>query len=158
MMSALTWVVFIICAAAVALHYNATKDSQFLLYAIPGLIMLLVIPMALAWMSRKSFIKSNEQFAPKARVCKIGGIDQKMIGEVVRISGNVQKISFRWLNRPHFHIKDDTADIHVIMFTAPSNKIFVGDTVEAIGVVMKHLLTRNRIVISAVSITRIGRN
>ncbi|MEA2015086.1 MAG: nucleotide-binding protein, partial [Thermodesulfobacteriota bacterium] len=80
----------------------------------------------------------------------------RMIGDVVRISGEVQKISFKWLNRPHFHIKDETAaGIRVIMFTAPSNKIFVGDRVEAIGIVMKHLLTRSRLIISAVSVKRI---
>ena len=154
-MSVLTWVAFIICAAAVVLHYTSTGDSRFLLYAIPGLIMLLIIPMTLAWMSRRSFVQANEQFGSKARACKIGKIDQRMIGDVVRISGEVQEISFRWLNRPHFHIKDETAGIRVIMFTAPSNKIFVGDVVEAVGIVMKHLLTRNRLIISAVSVKRI---
>ncbi|MBW2557745.1 MAG: hypothetical protein JRD69_02720 [Deltaproteobacteria bacterium] len=154
-MSALTWVAFTICAVAVASHYVSTGDSRFLLYAIPGLIMLLVIPMSLAWMSRRSFTQASEQFGTEARSCKIGKIDPKMIGDVVRISGEVQKISFRWLNRPHFHIKDETAGMRVIMFTAPSNKIFVGDAVEAIGIVMKHLLTRNRLIISAVSVKRI---
>jgi len=154
-MSALAWVAFTICAVAVALHYTSTGDSRFLLYAIPGLIMLLVIPVTLAWMSRRSFTQASEQFGTKARSCRIGKIDPKMIGDVVRISGEVQKISFRWLNRPHFQIKDETAGIRVIMFTAPSNKIFVGDTVEAVGIVMKHLLTRNRLIISAVSVKRI---
>ena len=154
-MSALAWVTFAICAVAVALHYNSTGDSRFLLYAVPGLIMLLIIPMSLAWMSRRSFVQANEQFGSKARACKIGKIDQRMIGDVVRISGEVQKISFRWLNRPHFHIKDETAGIRVIMFTAPSNKVLVGDAVEAIGIVMKHLLTRNSLIISAISVKRI---
>jgi len=154
-MSALAWVAFTVCAVAVALHYNSTGNSQFLLYAVPGLIMLLVIPMALAWMSRRSFTQASEQFSTKARACKIGKIDQRMVGDVVRISGEVQKISFRWLNRPHFHIKDETAGMRVIMFTAPSNKIFAGDRVEAIGIVMKHLLTRSRLIISAVSVKRI---
>ena len=154
-MSALAWVVFAICAVAVGFHYSSTGDSRFLLYAIPGLILLLVIPMSLAWMRRKSFIKANEQFGPMARDCKIKKINPGMVGDVIRISGEIQKISFRWLNRPHFHIKDETAGIRVIMFTAPSNKVVVGDRVEAIGVVMKHLFTRNRLIISAVSVTRI---
>ncbi|MBN1381275.1 MAG: OB-fold nucleic acid binding domain-containing protein [Deltaproteobacteria bacterium] len=154
-MSVLAWVVFIICAAAVALHYSSTGDSRFLLYAVPGLILMLVIPMALAWMSRRSFMQAHEQSASKARACKIGKIGPAMIGEVVRISGEVQKISFRWLNRPHFHIKDATAQIRVIMFTAPANKVAVGDEVEAIGVVMKYPLAKTRLVISAVSVKRI---
>ena len=153
-MSALAWVAFIICAAAVALHYNSTGDSRFLLYAIPGLILLLVIPMALAWMSRRSFVRADEQLGTQARACTIGKIDPAMIGDVVRISGEVQKISFMWLNRPHFHIKDETAQIRVIMFTAPANKVVVGDRVEAVGIVMKCPLTKARLVISAVSVKR----
>ncbi len=154
-MSALAWAAFAICAVAVGLHYNSTGDSTFLLYAVPGLIMLLIIPMTLAWMSRRSFVQASEQFGPNAPTCKIGKISRETIGDVVRISGEVKKIQFRWLNRPHFHIKDETAEIRTIMFTAPSNTISVGDSVEAVGVVMKHLLTRNRLVISAVSVKRI---
>ncbi|MBW2674314.1 MAG: OB-fold nucleic acid binding domain-containing protein [Deltaproteobacteria bacterium] len=154
-MSALAWVAFIICAAAVALHYTSTGDSRFLLYAIPGLILLLVIPMALAWMSRRSFTQADDQFNTQARGCTIGKIGPAMVGDVVRISGEVQKISFRWLNRPHFHIKDETAQIRVIMFTAPANKVVVGDRVETVGIVMKYPLTKTRFVISAVSVKKI---
>ena len=155
-MSALAWVAFIICAVAVAFHYTSTGDSRFLLYAIPGLILMLVIPMVLAWMSRRSFTQAHDQFEPQARARMIGKITPAQIGEVVRISGEVQKISFKWLNRPHFHIKDATAQIRVIMFTAPANKVAVGDRVEAVGVVMKYPLTKTRLVISAVSVKRIG--
>ena len=151
-MSVFAWIVFIICAVAVALNYAATGNASFLWYAIPGLILLLVIPMTLAWMSRRSFKQAGEQSENQARSCKIGKIVPTMIGNVVRISGEVQKISFKWLNRPHFHIKDTTGIIRVIMFTAPANKVVVGDTVEAIGIVMKYPLSKERIAISAVSI------
>lgn len=156
-MSALSWVAFIICAAAVALHYHSTGDSRFLLYAVPALALLLVIPMTLAWMSRRSFAQAEQRFEPKARNCDIGKISPAMIGEVVRISGEVRKISFKWLNRPHFHIRDATAQIRVIMFTAPANDVSAGDRVESVGVVMKYPLTKTRLVISAVSVKRIER-
>ena len=42
--------------------------------------------------------------------------------------------------------------VPILMLTA---KAAVGDRVEAIGIVMKHLLTRNRLIISAVSVKRI---
>ena len=99
-------------------------------------------------------MRADERLGTQARVCTIGKIDPAMIGDVVRISGEVQKISFRWLNRPHFHIKDKTALIRVIMFTAPANKVVVGDRVEAVGIVMKYPLTKARLVISAVSVKR----
>jgi hypothetical protein len=155
-LSVLAWIAFTICAAAVALHYISTGDTRFLLFAIPGLILLLVIPMTLAWMSRRSFSQADEQFSSKAKRCKIEKIDLGMVGNIVKVTGEVEKVSFKWLNRPHFHIRENTADIRVIMFTAPSQNIRVGDTVEALGIVMKHLLTRNKPIISAVSIKTIG--
>ncbi|HNV56035.1 MAG TPA: OB-fold nucleic acid binding domain-containing protein [Smithellaceae bacterium] len=153
-MSVLTWIVFVICSAAVALHYASTGNAQFLWFAIPGLILLLVIPMTLAWMSRRSFAQAHQQSETKARACKIGKLTPLMIGEVVRISGEVQKISFQWLNRPHFHIQDATGQIRVIMFTAPANKVVVGDKVEAVGVVMKNPLKKTQLAISAISVKR----
>jgi hypothetical protein len=155
-LSALAWIAFIICGAAVALHYTSTGDTRFLLFAIPGLILLLVIPMTLAWMSRRSFARADEQFSPKARRCKIEKIDLRMVGNIIKVTGEVEKISFKWLNRPHFHIRENTAGIRVIMFTAPSQNIRVGDTVEVVGIVMKHLLTRNKPIISAVSVKTTG--
>ncbi len=155
-MSVLAWIAFVICAAAVALHYTSTGDARFLLFAIPGLILLLIIPMTLAWMSRRSFSQADERFSPKARRCTIEKINLGMVGDVVKVTGEVEKISFKWLNRPHFHINDGTAGIRVIMFTAPTQNIRVGDTVETVGIVMKHLLTRNRPIISAVSIKTTG--
>jgi RecJ-like exonuclease len=153
-MSILTWIVFIICSVAVALHYASTGNAQLLWFAIPGLIMLLVIPMTLAWMSRRSFAQAQERSETRALACKISKLTPAMIGEVVRISGEVQKISFQWLNRPHFHIQDATGQIRVIMFTAPANKVTAGDRVEAIGIVMKNPLKKSQIVISAISVQR----
>lgn len=100
-------------------------------------------------------MQADERFRSKARRYTIEKIDLGMIGDVIRVTGEVEKISFKWLNRPHFHIKENTACIRVIMFTAPANDIHTGDKVEAIGIVMKHLLTRNKPVISAVSIKKI---
>jgi hypothetical protein len=41
------------------------------------------------------------------------------------------------------------------MFTTPSNPVVVGDKVEAVGIVMKYPLSKERIAVSAVSVKRI---
>lgn len=153
-MSVLAWITFIICAAAVALHYYSTGNERFLLYAIPGLAMLIVIPFTLAWMSRRSFEQASVNYDSKARHYRIDKIGLEMTGTVLRISGKVGKISFKWLNRPHFHINDGTAGIRVIMFTAPANEISVGDSVEVLGIVMKNIFSRKAPIISAVSVKK----
>lgn len=153
-MSVPAWVTFALCAIAVALHYMTVRDETFLMYAIPGLIMLLVIPLTLSWMSRKTFMEASEFHEGKARLYPVKRIGLDMVGQAVKISGTVKKISFRWLNRPHFQIEDDTGYIRVIMFTSPSEDIRENDTVDVLGMVMKNLFTRKTAVISAISIKK----
>ena len=153
-MSIFAWIAFSICAAAVALHYLMVGDARFLLYAVPSVAMLLIIPLVLAWMSRKSFAKASKEYTKKARLLKIVKINNGMIGHALKITGEVRKISFRWLNRPHFHVEDETGSIRVIMFTAPADEVKVGDRVEVLGVVMRNLFKKTTTVISAVSITK----
>lgn len=153
-MSVPAWITFALCAIAVALHYMTVRDETFLMYAIPGLIMLLVIPLTLSWMSRKTFMEAGKYHESKTRSYPVKRIGLDMVGQAVRISGSVKKISFRWLNRPHFQIEDNTGYIRVIMFTSPSEDIKVNDTVDVLGMVMKNIFTRKTAVISAVSIKK----
>ena len=129
-------------------------NTRILLFAIPALIALLVIPMALAWMSRRTLTEAAELNSSQARLYKIAQITLAMTGQVVSISGVVKKISFKWLNRPHFHIDDGTGNIRVIMFTAPSENIQQGDNVDILGVVIKNIFDRRNAAISAVQIKK----
>jgi len=125
-----------------------------LLFAIPALLALLLIPMILAWMSRKTLNEAAEQNTPQAKFYKIAKVTQAMTGQAVSISGKVKKISFKWLNRPHFHIEDLTGQIRVIMFTSPAENIQQGDEVEVLGVVIKNFFKRSDPAISAVSVKK----
>ena len=153
-MSVIAWIAFIVCAALVFMHYMEVRDTRFLIFAIPGLIAVLIIPMTLAWMSRRTFTQAAEEHNQKAKRYKIAKISLAITGEAVSITGEVLKVSFKWLNRPHFEIKDDTGTIRVIMFTAPSEDIKLGDTVDILGVVIKNIFDRPHAAISAVSIKR----
>ena len=157
-MSILAWIAFIVSTAAVFIHYMVVRDTRFLIFAIPGLIALLVIPMALAWMSRRTFTQAAEEHNQKAKPYKIANISLATTGQAVSITGEIQKVSFKWLNRPHFQVKDGTGTIRVIMFTAPSENIEPGDTVGVLGVVIKNIFDRRNAAISAVSIRIKKRN
>lgn len=154
-MSVLAWITFVICAIGVILHYWSVRDTTFLLFAIPGLIMLLIIPLTLNWMSRKTYKEASDEYSRRARRYKVKQIDLGFVGQAVRISGTVKRVSFKWLNRPHFQIEDETARIRVIMFTSPSEVIKIEDNVEVLGMVMKNIFSRKSPVISAVSIKKI---
>lgn len=155
-MSIFAWITFVLCAGAVFLRYAMTGDTRFLIYAIPGLILLIVLPMTLGWMSRRSYAKAEGEYDQKARNYKIGQIGESTRGRAVRIRGKVEKIRFRWLNRPHFQVKDDTGTIRVILFTSPAERVSTGDRVEVLGMVMKNIFDRRSQAVSAVSIKKIG--
>lgn len=155
-MSIFAWITFFLCAGAVFLRYAITGDTRFLIYAIPGLILLIVLPMTLGWMSRRSYVKAEREYDQKARSYRIGQIGESTRGRTVRITGKVEKVRFRWLNRPHFQLKDDTGTIRVILFTSPAERISIGDRVEVLGMVMKNIFDRRGQAISAVSIKKTG--
>ncbi|MFH1080077.1 MAG: hypothetical protein V1766_07420 [Pseudomonadota bacterium] len=125
-----------------------------MIFAIPGLIALLVIPMTLAWMSRRTLSHAEAEYGQNARPYKIGKLNLANVGQAVSITGKVRKISFKWLNRPHFQVTDSTGSIRVIMFTAPAENVETGDNVSAIGVVIKNIFDRRNPAISAVSIKK----
>jgi DNA/RNA endonuclease YhcR with UshA esterase domain len=152
--SVIAWIAFIVCAAAVLIHYMEVRDSRFLLFAIPGLMALLAIPMTLSWLSRRTFSQAEAEYSGKTRAYKIGKIGLGTVGQAVSVRGTVQKVSFKWLNRPHFQVRDDTGIIKVIMFTAPAEDIKAGDDVYAVGVVIKNIFDRRNPAISAVSIKK----
>ncbi|HOP47160.1 MAG TPA: hypothetical protein PK874_05815 [Desulfobacteraceae bacterium] len=153
-MSLLGWIAFAICSLAVAFYYHTSRDDRFLLFALPSLAMLIIIPFLLSWMSRRSFLQASREYERVSRLYKVRNISNDMIGTAVKIIGNVNKISFKWLNRPHFQVSDETEAIRVIMFTAPVVQVNVGDKVEVLGVVMKNIFRKNTPVISAVSIKK----
>jgi hypothetical protein len=155
-LSIFAWITFILCTVAVFLRYAMTGNARFLMYAIPGLILLIVLPMALGWMSRRSYAKAEEEYDQKARRYRIGQIGESTRGQAVRITGRVEKVRFRWLNRPHFQVKDDTGTIRVILFTSPAEPIRTGDKVEILGMVMKNIFDRRSQAVSAVSIKKTG--
>lgn len=154
-MSGLAWIAFGIVAFMVAVQYISTGDAHFLMYAIPMLFMILIIPIALRMMSQRGYVQAEDRYRKNARYYKIEGITLRNIGDVVKVYGVVKKVTFRWLKRPHFDIEDETDSIKVIMFTSPLEDIKVGDKVEVLGMVMRNLFRRTSPTISAVSVKKI---
>ena len=100
-------------------------------------------------------MQASKEYEKRARLHKIAKINNQMIGKALKITGEVRKVSFKWLNRPHFHIRDETDTIRVIMFTAPAEHVKVGDRVDVLGVVMRNLFKKTTPIISAVKIKKI---
>jgi hypothetical protein len=149
-------IAFAICAAAVTIAFLNTRDYSLLRIALPMLLALLLIPMILSVLNRQVSSDIKELHADKLRLAKIQNINVSQVGEPVKITGTVEKISFQWLNRPLLSVRDNTGTIPVIMFTPLPGEIVVGDRVQVVGMIMRKLLLRGKPAISAISVGKLS--
>jgi hypothetical protein len=69
----------------------------------------------------------------------------------------VERVHFRYLNRPQYLVADKTGEISVKMFTSPTEDVRVNDLVEVLGSVIKRYVVTGDPVINCVSIKKIGK-
>jgi hypothetical protein len=108
-----------------------------LIWLIPGLFMLLVIPIALNYMSRSQYADITPIYEAQAKTVRIKLINESMVGKPVRVEGVVERVYFQFLNRPQYLVADRSGSISVKMFTSPDEDVKVDDVVEVIGQVIK---------------------
>jgi hypothetical protein len=138
----------------VASVYNADVRSQ-LIWLIPCLFMLLVIPIALNYMSRSQYADITPQYEVEAKTVRVKLINENMVGKPVRIVGVVERVHFQFLNRPQYLVADRSGAISVKMFTSPDEDVKVNDVVEVLGQVIRRYIVTGEPVINCVSIKKI---
>ncbi len=154
-MSLIAWAAFAILVATVIVSFVHNKDYRFLAIAIPMLAALVIIPMVLTKMSQHAYSEAMPLYEKKAKFYKISNINLSKVGEVVKIRGVVDKVSFRWLNRPHLSINDGTGIISAILFTSLRESLEVGEEVEVLGTVMRGFPRRGLPAVSAISVRKL---
>lgn len=137
--------------------YSYTGNWQLLLWGIPTIILLFVIPLALNYMSQSQYADLEPVYEREARPVRIKLINSEMIGDPVKIEGIVERVYFQFLNRPQFLVADRSGEISVKMFTSPREKIQKGDTVEILGLVIKRYVVGGDPVINCISIKKIDK-
>ena len=155
-MSLIAWAAVVLCSIAVILNIVQSKDYHFLIYAVPMLIALAVIPMIMTKMSRSAYSNAAPFYEKDAKFHRISSIDLSNVGDVVKIRGVVEKISFKWLNRPHLSINDGSGIISAILFTSLQEDLSVGEEVEILGTVMRGFPSRKVPSISAISVKKLS--
>ncbi|MDH7593507.1 MAG: nucleotide-binding protein [Methanomicrobiales archaeon] len=155
--TALHVAVFLIFTIILIITYFATGESDVFVWGIPTLILLLLIPPALNYLSQKQYSDLVPVYEKEAKSVRIRTINLNMVGKPVRIEGIVERTYFRFLNRPQYLVADRTGEISVKMFTAPAEDIRVNDIVEVLGTVIRRYILTGDAVINCVSIRRIGK-
>jgi hypothetical protein len=128
-----------------------------LIWMIPCLFLLLVIPIGLSYLSRSQYKDLEPEYERQAKTVRVRLINENMIGKIVRIEGVVERVHFQFLNRPQYSIADRSGAISVKMFTSPDESIRVNDIVEVFGQVIRRYIVTGEPVINAVVIRRTGR-
>jgi len=154
-MSLIAWITFAILAVVVIFSVGHSKDYHLLAIAIPMLAALVIIPMLLTRMSQNTYSDATPLYEEKAKFHKISNINSSKVSEAVKIRGVIEKVSFKWLNRPHLKINDGTGAISAILFTSPRESLTVGEQVEVLGTVMKGFPNRRTQAISAVNVKKL---
>jgi len=136
--------------------YWMSRSMILLLFGIPMVIGLAVIPILLRHMSQSQYETLVPTYESEAQKVRIKAINMNMLGKPVKIEGLVERVSFGFLDRPQYRVADRSGEISVKMFTAPREKIKVNDVVEVLGTVMKrYLLVGEDPVINCVSIRKV---
>jgi hypothetical protein len=136
-----------------ASYYSPVVRSQ-LIWLIPGLFMLLVIPIALNYMSRSQYADLEPVYEASAKTVRIKMINMGMVGKAVRIEGVVEQIHFQFLNRPQYTVADRSGAISVKMFTTPNEDVKVNDIVEVLGQVIQRYVVTGDPVVNCISIRK----
>jgi hypothetical protein len=147
------FVVFTILLAAASV-YSPEVRSQ-LIWLVPALFMLLVIPMALNYMSRSQYAELKPIYEAEAKTVRIKMINENMVGKIIRVEGVVERVYFQFLNRPQYLVADRSGDISVKMFTSPDEVVKVNDVVEVLGQVIRRYIVSGDPVVNCVSIRKI---
>ena len=146
--------VFFTIFLLIASVFSPVVRSQ-LIWLIPILFLLLVIPIALNYMSRSQYTGMEPIYEAEAKTVRVKLINENMIGKPVRIEGVVERVYFQFLNRPQYLVADRSGAISVKMFTNPSEDVKVNDVVEVLGMVIHRYFVSGDPVINCVSIKKI---
>lgn len=155
--SILAIAVFIIFTiiVVIASAYSPEVRSQ-LIWLVPVLFMLLILPVALNYMSQRQYADLIPEYERQAKTVRVKLVNENMIGKIVRIEGVVERVHFQFLNRPQYSVADRSGAISVKMFTSPAEDIRVNDVVEVLGQVIRRYIVTGDPVINCVSIRKIG--
>ena len=146
------FVLFTILLIIASLFSPDVRSNLF--WLIPCVFMLLVIPVALNYMSRKQYADLAPEYEEQAKTVRVKMINENMIGKIVRINGVVERVHYQFLNRPQYSVADRSGAISVKMFTSPDETIKVNDIVEVLGQVIRRYIVTGEPVINCVSIRK----
>lgn len=148
------FVIFTILVIIASIYSPVVRSH--LIWLVPVLFMLIILPVALNYMSQRQYADLRPEYERQAKTVRVRLINESMVGKIVRIEGVVESARFQFLNRPQYSVADRSGAIPVKMFTSPEEDIKVNDIVEVLGQVIRRYIVTGDPVINCVSIRKTG--
>ena len=104
--TAVTMAVFLFFIVLIAVYILTTGEIYTLYWAVPAAAMLILIPMALNYMSQSQYASLVPMYEAEAKDTRIREINLNRLGEPVRIKGVVERVCFQFLNRAQYLVAD----------------------------------------------------
>lgn len=145
-------VLFLFCMVVV--YFSVTHNQDIVLFAIPVLLLLIVIPMGLRLLTQREYVSLLPLYETESKTIRAKAVERAQPGDLIRIYGTVESIRFSLLNRPNFIISDRTGSVIVKMAIPPPEKIHHGDRVEALGQVIRRYIVAGEPVINGIMVRK----
>jgi hypothetical protein len=150
--------VFAFFAIFVSAYVLLSGDTGILIWAVPTIILLLLIPMGMTYLSQSQYADLIPEYEAFARELKIREINESLISKPITFEGLVEEVRWRSLNRPHYIIADKTGETIVKMFTSPSVDVRKDDVVRVYGQVIRRYIFAGDPIVNGVDIRIIKKN
>ena len=144
--------VFAFFAIFVSAYVLLSGDTGILIWAIPTIILLLLIPMGMTYLSQSQYSDLIPEYEAFARELKIREINESLISKPITFEGLVEEVRWRSLNRPHYIIADKTGETIVKMFTRPRIDVRKDDVVRVYGQVIRRYIFAGDPIVNGVDI------
>ena len=155
--SIINLLVILLLAFFLVIYEVSTGDYVLFAWGIVLLALLFLIPLVLNYMSQDQYSALEPVYEAEAKNSRIRAISPSSVGDIVRIEGIVERVLFKFLNRPQYIVADRTGEISVKMFTSPKENVETGDYVEVYGQIIKRYVVTGDPVVNAVIIRRTER-
>jgi len=125
--------VIVLFAAICAFCLGSTKNPLYIYLGIPLIILLIVMPLLLAYSSEKQVLRNIDAARSVAKYVRARQVTATMRGATVILEGKIIKVSGLYMNKPIYLIQDSTGMIVVKRFALPTPLVGPGAIVEVLG-------------------------
>ena len=152
--SPLVWIIFAIFVVLFVWSFLSTGVTTYLVWGVPLCLLLLIFPLFSSYSMGSQYQKLLPEYEEKAQAVKISDLTQEMLGKPVRVDGVVQEVSGNFLGRPKITIYDGTGTCVVFRSVPLDEKFAAGDSLEAVGMVVRKFAVAGDVTIHGVGIRK----